>query len=369
MTTGVGKPSSERQQTDESLRAEREKADQAVDDELSAVDEVADTVISRARRRADEVLAAARARTDQQDPSPLSRERLQGERLTEDRALRRERADADEVILAERAELLATLTIDRAETDRDLLAERARTDSAISMRDEFLSVVSHELRNQLNSVVLLATLIGEAVLQDNHVEQVAAHARRTRRAGARMDRLIGDLIDVASIDAGRLAVRPEELDPTALVNEAVTSLEEQAAASQLCLSVEIVAPMPAVALDSARILQVLINLLTNAFKFTPPNGKVAVRVEQSGEELRFSVSDSGAGIPAERLESVFERYVQLDKTDRRGLGLGLYISKCIVQGHAGRIWVESTLGKGSNFCFALPLVKTGEATPTLPRSH
>jgi signal transduction histidine kinase len=98
-------------------------------------------------------------------------------------------------------------------------------------------------------------------------------------------------------------------------------------------------------------------------------GKVAVRVEQSGEELRFSVSDSGAGIPAERLESVFERYVQLDKTDRRGLGLGLYISKCIVQGHAGRIWAESTPGRGSKFCFALPLAKTGKATPPLPHSR
>jgi signal transduction histidine kinase len=359
MTPDVSQPSSERQQTDDSLRAERKKADQAFDDELSAVDEVADTVISRARRRADEVLAAARARTDQQDPLPgqsaPSPESIQGERVREDRALRNERAEADEVILAERAEHVAALTMERAETDKDLLAERARTDSAIAMRDEFLSVVSHELRNQLNSMVLFATLIGEAVREDNHVERVAEHARRSRRAGARMDRLIGDLVDVASIEAGRLAVRREELDPTAIVNEAVTTFQAQASASHLTLSVEIVPPLPVVALDPARILQVLINLLTNAFKFTPPNGKVAVRAERIGEELRFAVSDSGAGIPPEKLESVFERYVQVTKDDRRGLGLGLYISKCIVQGHAGRIWAESTMGKGSTFCFTLPL--------------
>ncbi|MEO8180712.1 MAG: HAMP domain-containing sensor histidine kinase [Deltaproteobacteria bacterium] len=359
MSEDVSQSSSERQQTDDSLRAEREKADQAFDDELSAVDEVADTVISRARRLADEVLAAARARTDRQDPLPgenvRSPESIQGERVREDRALRKERAEADEVILAERAEHVAALTMERAETDKDLLAERARTDSAIAMRDEFLSVVSHELRNQLNSMVLFATLIGDAVRKADHVELVADHARRSRRAGARMDRLIGDLVDVASIEAGRLAVRREELDPTAIVNEAVTTFQSQAAASHLSLRVELVEPMPVVALDPARILQVLINLLTNAFKFTPPNGTVAVRVERSGEELRFTVSDSGAGIPPEQLESVFERYAQVTKNDRRGLGLGLYISKCIVHGHGGQIWAESTMGKGSTFCFTLPL--------------
>jgi signal transduction histidine kinase len=359
MTQALSQSSSERQQTDDSLRAEREKADQAFDDELSAVDEVADTVISRARRRADEVLAAARARTDRQvtlrGQSARSPESIQGERVSEDRTLRKERAEADEVIAAERAEHVAALTMERAETDKDLLAERARTDSAIAMRDEFLGVVSHELRNQLNSMVLFATLIGDAVLQDNHVETVVAHTRRSRRAGARMERLIGDLVDVASIEAGRLAVRCEELDPTSIVNEAMTTFQEQASARHLSLSVEIAQPLPVVAFDPARILQVFTNLLTNAFKFTPPNGRVTVRAERIGEELRFAVSDSGAGIPPEKLESVFERYVQVTKNDRRGLGLGLYISKCIVQGHGGRIWAESTMGKGSNFCFTLPL--------------
>jgi signal transduction histidine kinase len=116
-----------------------------------------------------------------------------------------------------------------------------------------------------------------------------------------------------------------------------------------------VQPLPVAALDPARILQVLINLLTNAFKFTPPDGKVAVRVEGIGEELHFAVSDSGAGMPADKLESVFERFVQVKNDDRRGFGLGLYISKCIVEGHGGRIWAESTMGKGSSFCFTLPL--------------
>jgi signal transduction histidine kinase len=107
-------------------------------------------------------------------------------------------------------------------------------------------------------------------------------------------------------------------------------------------------------LDSARIFQVLINLLSNAVKFTPRGGKIVVRVERVGPDLCFAVRDTGEGIPADRLESVFERFVQV-RDDRRGMGLGLYISKCIVEGHGGRIGVESTLGHGSSFLFTLPL--------------
>ncbi|HEX6275439.1 MAG TPA: ATP-binding protein, partial [Polyangiaceae bacterium] len=112
---------------------------------------------------------------------------------------------------------------------------------------------------------------------------------------------------------------------------------------------------PAVSFDPARVLQVLVNLLSNAIKFTPPNGRVVVGVECIGEELRFKVSDTGEGIPLAKLEAIFERFVQVTEKDRRGVGLGLYISKCIVQGHGGRIWAESTLGTGSTFCFTLPI--------------
>ena len=117
--------------------------------------------------------------------------------------------------------------------------------------------------------------------------------------------------------------------------------------------------------DPARILQVLVNLIGNALKFTPAKGSVVVSVEQSGEEIRFSVRDTGRGIPEDQLEAVFERFLQIEKDDRRGVGLGLYISKCIVQGHGGRIWVESRIGEGSEFCFTIPL-RTNELQPSIP---
>lgn len=348
--------SSERQQTDESLRVEREKADQALGDELVTSDEAADAVISRARTRADAVLAATRAKTDRRSsraPSSQSPQ-IARERVLEDRVLEQERAGADEVLRVERAEHVALLELERVETDKDLLSERSRADDALATRDEFLAIVSHDLRNLLNTMNLSAHLIAQLALQVDHAEQIRKHAQRIERAGARMDRLIGDLIDVTSIEAGALTVTPEVVDPTAVVAEAVHTFQTQASAAGISLLAEAVPSSLLTAFDPARILQVLVNLVSNALKFTPANGKVVVRVERIGDEIRFTVRDSGVGIPADKLEAIFGRFVQGTKNDRRGVGLGLYISRCIVQGHGGRIWVESKLGQGSAFHFTLP---------------
>jgi signal transduction histidine kinase len=170
-----------------------------------------------------------------------------------------------------------------------------------------------------------------------------------------MNRLVGDLVDIASIEAGTLAVTRELGNPMQIVMEAVDTFQAQASASGVSLRAEIMPTSPLAAFDPARILQVLINLLTNALKFTPASGQVVVRVGPVEGELRFAVCDTGAGIPTDQLEAVFERFLQVTKNDRRGVGLGLYISKCIVQGHGGRIWAESTMGEGSTFSFTPPI--------------
>ena len=107
--------------------------------------------------------------------------------------------------------------------------------------------------------------------------------------------------------------------------------------------------------DSDRVLQVLANLVGNSIKFTAPGGSVSIAVERVGEETRFSVRDTGSGIPADMLESIFQRFWQVGENDQRGLGLGLYISRCIVDAHGGRIWAESEVEKGSRFFFTIPL--------------
>lgn len=349
-------PRLERERTDESLRVEREKADQTLEDGASAVDETADAVISRARNRADEVLALARAHTDRaSSPGTPIPKILKSERVREDQVLQEERANADEVLREERAEHVALLSRERDETDKDLSHERELSDDALATRDEFLGIVSHDLRNLLNAIVGSATLIEKGALQTDPVEQVVTNARRIQRAGARMNRLIGDLVDVASIEAGVLAVTREVGDPTTIVTEAVDTFQVQAAATGVSLAAEIVTPLLLAAFDAARLLQVLTNLLSNAIKFTPAHGRIVVHVERVGDEIRFAVSDTGVGIASDKLEAVFVRFLQVTENDRRGVGLGLYISKAIVQGHGGRIWVESQMGQGSTFCFTLPI--------------
>jgi signal transduction histidine kinase len=349
----------EREQTDESLRVERERADADFGERQAAIEEAADAIIERARARADQVLAAARAKSDLRLGAHDARSTrvIEKERAQEDRALREERASADRTLRAERAEH-PLHSAEREATDKDLSHERARSDRAITARDAFLGIVSHDLRNMLGGMVGFASLIAKGMSRDNYEDQVVAYAQRITRTGARMNRLVGDLVDVASIEAGVLAVTREVADPGLVVTEAVDNFQTQAVAKGITLTAELGPSLPVVSFDPARILQVLVNLLSNAIKFTPRSGAVVVGVRASAEGLRFEVTDTGQGIPPDMLEAVFERFLQVTENDRRGVGLGLYISKCIVQGHGGQIWAESANGSGSTFCFTIPTLLT-----------
>ncbi len=351
------KPSSERHNTDESLRHERETADRAVGEKLAAIDEAADAVIVRARERADEVLAAARAKTDRHSVVPSSAgdsAALAKERDLADEVVREERADADEALRAERAGQFAHVSTERVETDKDLLSERARADDALAMRDEVLGIVSHDLRNMLQGIVGFAVLIQDD-LREGRAESVALHAQRIERSGARMGRLVGDLVDVASIRTGKLAVTRVLGDPRPILAEALETFEAQASAREISLTSHVATSLPQAPFDAARILQVVVNLLSNAIKFTPSGGQVVARLEQQGDEIVFAFRDSGVGIPENQLVAIFERFHQVTKNDRRGAGLGLYVSRCIIEGHGGRIWAESVIREGSTFSFTLPI--------------
>jgi signal transduction histidine kinase len=350
--------SGEREQTDESLRTERERVDEALQEQLAALDGTADAVINRARVRADATLAAARAKLDARPSQSTSAVAL--ERTREDAIMEEERAEADEKLQAERAALAEAVAKEREETDKDLLAERARADIDLATRDEFMGIVSHDLRNLLHSVIGFAGLIAEEVAEPEHTTSVRRHAERIQRSGARMNRLIGDLVDVASIEAGLLAVTPEPSDPVQVATEAIETFQTQATAAGVRLVVHAPRPVGMCEIDPSRILQVLINLLSNAIKFTPRDGcvTVAVTLPVGDDAVSFSVEDSGQGIPRDKLEVIFERFHQVVKNDRRGMGLGLFISKCIVEGHGGHIWATSELGVGSKFSFTVPRLVT-----------
>lgn len=354
------RPSPERNLTDTSLREERRNTDEALNDREAVAARHADGVIDHARGVADAVLIRARLKAD----SVIPRWRrsgdlpaLDGERAEADRALRRERSSADVALRGERkqhADVLAGLLVyERAATDAYLVTERARSDDDVANRDDFLGIVAHDVRNLLNGVVLSLELLrpGEAEPEAH----VTAAANRIRRYAARMNRLIGDLLDVTSIDAGKLAMTAADADAGALVREALDTFQPAALEKGVSLSASVPATALVAAFDHGRMLQVLANLIANAIKFTPLGGKIDVRVTADADALLFSVGDTGEGIEPPMLEAIFERFRQLRENDRKGHGLGLYISRCIVEAHGGRIWAESRLGQGSRFYFTLPL--------------
>lgn len=357
MPSGHGSAGRGREQTDESLRTERDRVDRAVDDKRSAQQHEADAIVERARENADAVLESARESADERlPPTPEVATTLAETRASEDAVLREERAVADAALQRERAEsrhaLARLFPLEREKTDRHLLTERTRADDAVAQRDDFLGIVSHDLRNLLGGIVLSADLLSRDAESDRAAAGTAAGAKRILRYAARMNRLIGDLLDVASIDAGSLPLDKQRGDMREVMTEAADSFRAAAEAKGLALEVVLPdEPLEAEA-DRDRLLQVLANLITNAIKFTAA-GKVTLRGERVGDHLELSVRDTGIGIPEAMRQSVFERFWQSGKNDRRGVGLGLYIARSIVEAHGGAISVETELGKGSTFSFTL----------------
>jgi signal transduction histidine kinase len=354
--------SPERSKTDKSLREERANTDDAIRGDRHSSERGAESVIDKARALADAAVKAERTKADRTGAArEPAKKGAAGSRARADRAVLGQRATADAALrgdLQNRADALEALLVhERAATDAYLLTERVRSDKDVAHRDDFLGMVAHDVRNLLHGVVLNLELLAPAAAVEPDAPRAAATAR-IRRDVARMNRLIGDLVDVTSIDAGKLAMEPVEGDAAVLLAEATDTFQPAAVQKGVSLAAEIPAVPVRAAFDHDRILQVLANLIANAIKFTPAGGTISLGVETARGMLKFSVGDTGVGIPAPMLEAVFERFWQVGKNDRRGMGLGLYISRCIVEGHGGRIWAESTVGKGSQFYFTVPVKKS-----------
>jgi len=222
-------------------------------------------------------------------------------------------------------------------------------------REEVLGVVAHDLRNPLGAILGAASLLEDERQDRREAREVLGVIRR---AVDRMNRLIGDLLDVTRLEAGRLVLEQEPVAVMDLLSQTRELWEATSASREVSLEV---GPAPedlAVFADRSRVLQVLDNLVGNAVKFSEAGGRITVlatRGEASPPEVRFSVSDTGPGIPPEVLKQLFQRFWQANAADRRGLGLGLAICKGIVEAHGGRIWCESQLGHGARFTFTLPV--------------
>ena len=230
----------------------------------------------------------------------------------------------------------------------------AEAQRATHLRNEILGVVSHDLRNPLSVMAMCGSrLVSE---HDLDREAAAGIGQTIQEAAAWMQRLVADLLDIASIEAGKLSVQRQPHEPVIIAAKSALGFEHVAEEREIELEVVTPDAMPPVIVDEQRIIQVLSNMIQNALKFTNRGGRVRVEVMDQGDAVRFSVHDSGSGIPADQMPRVFDRFWQADqRATIRGSGLGLSIAKGIVEAHGGRIWVESQVGMGSAFHFTVPV--------------
>lgn len=244
-----------------------------------------------------------------------------------------------------------------------LMQERKNHSAALADRDRLLAIFSHDLKNLLNALALNATI----VLRRNG-DTAEKGASNVRVIIGRMDRMLSNLLDLARVNAGKLRVVTQLGDAAEVVREAVDTFRPLAEEKHLSLRLsETGGPFDA-RVDHDRIFQVLSNLLSNAIKFSFPEGRIFVSLSTIDDFVQVAVRDFGPGIEESDFERIFECYRQLDGSDTTGLGLGLFISKSIVQAHGGQIWAESKLGAGSTFFFTVPGIHGAprrEAPPAL----
>jgi signal transduction histidine kinase len=313
--------------------------------------------------------------------STLSEERrdadksLNKERQVTDRIIGQELKQVETSLAEDLREERQALRKDRRGTDVDLAKERRDTDEAVehvlglledeqrdhaynaerfATRNEFLAIVSHDLRGPLTTISGDAGLIGQHAPADETGRRIRGWADRVHRSVSVMERLIRDLLDFGSFEDGRLRVAAERLDIRSLIHGATDAFRGVALSSGLSLDAELPDDPVIAKYDPHRLLQVLSNLLHNAIKFTPEGGSIRIRVAREGTFCLVSVSDTGVGIPDGELTAIFERFRQLDRSDRTGLGLGLYIARWIIEAHGGKIWADSEVGVGTTFHFTLP---------------
>jgi two-component system phosphate regulon sensor histidine kinase PhoR len=235
-----------------------------------------------------------------------------------------------------------------------LLQDLTELNKLENMRRDFVANLSHELRTPVASLKALTE-----TLQEGAIEEPAVARDFLSKMNAEVDRMtqmVQELADLSRIESGQAPLRKEMLNAADVLARAVGRLQEQVKRAGLTLKVDAPAGLPPVLADGERLEQVLLNLIHNAIKFTPPGGRIDVTAHADGDNMVFSVSDTGAGISADDLPRIFERFYKADKARTgRGTGLGLAIAKHIVEAHGGKIRAESVEGKGSTFIFTLPL--------------
>ena len=295
----------------------------------------------------------------------------EGARSLTDRGIRRERRLIDQIVEAapgmavrlRRARGLsdACLRGERQQSLRDLVrAQIARdaADAALSDREELLAVFGHDMR----SLMSVLSVNAEMAASESGAEGLESFQRTVRQ----MDRLISNVVDLARLRAGKFNVVLDKRNASDLVGEAVDVFRPLASARSVSLESRLPENELPVRVDPDRIFQVFSNLFSNAIKVTPRGGQISVSAARRDHHVQIAVHDTGRGIAETDLHRIFNPFCQLGRGDRKGLGLGLFISKSIVQAHGGTIWAESRLGSGSTFFFTVPAARASHGTKAEP---
>jgi PAS domain S-box-containing protein len=242
-----------------------------------------------------------------------------------------------------------------ADTD---ITERKKAEEAIRELDrlkaEFISNISHELRTPLHSIKGFGKLILDGKVPDPNVQREFLTIIESQ--SNRLDKLVSNLLDVSRLEAGRFSIQKQRISIGSTVHEAVETLRGVANGRGITIKEDIPATLPEIDVDKERLEQVMFNLIGNAVKFSNDGSEVTVRAEVKEHDLLVQITDHGIGIPEEAMPRLFQRFYRVEASSSiGGSGLGLYISKQIIEAHGGHIWVESKSGEGSTFSFTLPL--------------
>jgi signal transduction histidine kinase len=357
--------SKSRAETNRRLSSEREQADRALREKAARTEEHIDRRVERVRAQVDTALSAATVEAGATAAAPAAQpsdERWKAQASVElvseraEEALVAERQRVDELTHREREQrkidYLDVLREERRETDMALHQEREHSDFTVRNRDDTLAMIAHDLRNFLHAIGLKAQLLGKAPPSDRtRARTIAVEIAQSCQI---MERWANDLVDISSMDTGAVFIERCALDPAEIVDAACRAFASAAAASGVKLSTRVPKKIRRALGDRSRLLQVLNNLLDNALKFTPGPGTIVVALEEAGELVKFSVSDTGPGIAGENQSRVFDRYWHGRRGDAAGTGLGLFICKRIVEAHGGQIAIESQSGKGTTVLFTIP---------------
>ena len=240
-----------------------------------------------------------------------------------------------------------------------LLEDITHLSEVSRLKSEFIAAASHELRTPLTSVQMGIHLLleGTAGALDEKQQEILQVCREDT---ARLDRLMRELLDLSKIESGAVTPQLAPVRPATLVTEAVRALRLPVEAHGIRLDVDAPADLPRVEVDRSQVERVIGNLVTNAMRATPAGGSIAVTATRRGDEVAISVADNGAGIPRDYLSTIFEPFVQVPNASAGGVGLGLTIARRIVEGHGGRLTVQSEPGRGSTFTFTVPVASAKE---------